>query len=386
MYDIVGKTLDKYQIVELLYQTAVTEVYKGFNPTTNRFVLVNVLKEEFTISEPILKRFLEQNDIAAKVQHPNLLPLLDFGNEKGIYYRVLMYGTEGNWLENKHWLNNNHAILALFSRLSDVLTYIHESGYAFLNLSPANIFFGDQRSPMLGDFGIALSPEWSKTNPYCSPEARRGDPVDYRSDIYALGALLYEVLMGAPPDMNRYISLRTQRPDLPQDVEKVILKALSDNPLDRFQSVNTFQAALKSAFRYQPHVPGATTVQPAQQPKKNKTCLIILIIALIALCITTIAVGIPLLSRDKNGGIQEPTDVPTLAPTEEVAVIPTEPAPGDDKGDRPSWEFPDIDLPDLSEIPICKSLYPALGLGMFGLITMKTRKKSKHNQEDGFDE
>ncbi len=386
MDDLIGKSLGKYQIIDLLNQTAVTEVYKGFNPVTNRFVLVNVLKNEFINNEPILKRFLEQNDIAAKIQHLNLLPLIDFGDENGIYYRVLTYGTEGNWLENKQWFNNNKAILGLFSRLSDAIAHIHEFGYAFLNVNPANIFFGDQLVPMLGDFGIALSPEWSRTNPYCSPEAKQGDPVDYRSDIYALGALLYEVLTGYPPDMNRYISLSTLRPDLPQDVEKVILKALSGNPADRFQSVNTFQAALKSAFRDQTRVQPVIPVQPEQPPKRSKAWLIILIIALIALCITTIAVGIPLLTRNKDSGIEGPIEAPTLIPTEEAVNIPTEPGPGDENDDRPSWEFPDIDLPDLSEIPICKSLYPALGLGMVGVITMNTRKKSKCNQEDRFDE
>ena len=384
MYDLVGKTLGKYQIIERLHQTAVTEVYKGFNPGMNRFVVVNVLKAEFTQSGSILQRFLEQNDIAAKVQHPNLLPMLDFGEEGGIHYRVLMYGSEGNWSENKKWFNNNHAILNLFSQLSAALSEIHNFGYVYLNLRPFNIFFDDQRKAMLGDFGIAMSPEFSQTDPYCSPEVRRQEPVDHRTDIYALGVLLYELLTGNPPDMDRYVSLGSLRPDLPQEVEKVILKALSDRPEERFQSVKTFQAALEAAFRYTASTAGAAPVPVEQQPKKRKVWLIVLVVAIISLCIAAIAIGIPLLTGDSDGIIEETVEAPP-APEEEVVVVPTEPAPGEDAPDRPSWQFPDIDLPDLSEIPICNSLYPAAGLGMVGIIAMKRKKKSTTKDDDQID-
>lgn len=384
MYDLVGKTLGKYQIIERLHQTAVTEVYKGFNPGMNRYVVVNVLKAEFTENESILQRFLEQNDIAAKVQHPHLLPMLDFGEENGIYYRVLMYGSEGNWSDNKKWFNNNQAILRLFSQLSGALSEIHTFGYVYLNLRPNNIYFGDQRKAMLGDFGIAVSPDFSLTDPYCSPEVRRQEPVDHRTDIYALGVLLYDLLSGNPPDKDRYVPLGSLRPDLPQEVEKVILKALSDRPEDRFQSVKTFQAALEAAFRYTASTAAAAPVPLEQQPKISKVWLIVLVTAIIALCIATLAIGIPLLTGESDVVIEETAEAPP-PPEEEVVVVPTEPAPGEDAPDRPNWQLPDIDLPELSEIPICNSLYPAAGLGMVGIVAMKKRKKSTVADEEETD-
>jgi serine/threonine protein kinase len=384
MYDLVGKTLGKYQIIERLHQTAVTEVYKGFNPGMNRFVVVNVLKAEFTENETILQRFLEQNDIAAKIQHPNLLPMLDFGEEDGIYYRVLMYGSEGNWADNKKWFNNTQAILGLFSQLSTALSEIHTFSYVYLNLRPFNIFFDDQRKAMLGDFGIAVSPELSKTDPYCGPEVRRQEPVDHRTDIYALGVLLYNLLTGNPPDMDRYVSLGSLRPDLPQEVEKVILKALSDRLEERFQSVNTFQAALESAFRYTNSTSVAAPVPVEQQPKKSKVWLIVLVVAIIALCVASLAIGIPLLAGDSDVIVEETVEAPP-PPDEEVVVVPTEPAPGEDAPDRPGWQLPDIDLPDLSEIPICNSLYPAAGLGMIGIVAMKRKKKSSAKEDEQID-
>ena len=393
MYDLVGKTLGKYQIIERLHQTAGTEVYKGFHAAMNRYVVVNVLKAEVSENQAILQRFLDQNDIAAKIQHPNLLPLIDFGEENGIHYRVLVYGPDGDWSENKRWFNNSPAIIRLFSQLTAGLSEIHRFGHVYLNLRPSNIFFGEGRKAMLGDFGIALSPELSRDDPFCSPEAGRQEPVDHRADIYALGVLLHELLTGSPPDMKRYVSLRTQRPDLPEDVEKVILKALSDRPEDRFQSVNTFQAALEAAFRYADRSTEVSPVSPVQQPEKRKGWLIALVTVLILLCLG--AVTVFALSRaredDSNGVVSEATvEAPAQPTPEQPAPPPDQPAPPpEDPGqpppdgeDRPGIQLPDIDLPDLSEIPICNSVFPAAGLGMVGLIAMKAKRNKRKKDDD----
>jgi serine/threonine protein kinase len=390
MYDLVGKTLGKYQIIELQHQTAVTEVYQAFAPGMNRYVVISVLKAEFIANETIMKRFLDQNDIAAKVQHPNLLPLIDFGEENGIYFRVLMNGADGGWRENKKWFNNSEAVVRLFSQISSALSHIHKFGYSYLNLRPNNIFFEDQQKPMLGDFGIAVAPEFSKTDPYCSPEASRNEPVDQRADIYALGILLYEILTGAPPDMNRYVSLRSLRPDLPQEVEKVVLKSLSDRPEDRFQSVETFQASLESAFHLQSMTPSPVAVPVNQKQKKGKGWLIALVIALIALCLGAVAVW-AIFRDDGDMPNEAPIELPVEEtveapppPEDEVVVVPTVADPGEGGPTRPEWQLPDVDLPELSEIPICNSLYPALGVGMIGLIGLKSRKKADHKDRDKF--
>jgi len=393
MYDLVGKTLEKYQIIERLHQTAATEVYKGFHPGMNRYVVVNVLKAEFVDNDALLQRFLEQNDIAAKIQHPNLLPLIDFGEENGIYYRVLAYGPEGGWSENKRWFNNNPAIVRLFSQLTAALSEIHNYGHVFLNLRPANIFFGDGRKAMLGDFGIALSPEMSRNDPFCSPEVGRQEPVDHRADIYSLGVLLYELLTGSPPDMERFVSLSSQRPDLPEDVEKVVLKALSDRPEDRFQSVNTFQDALEAAFRYADRSAEVAGVSPVQQPEKRKGWLIALVTVLILLCLG--AVTVFALSRaredDSNGVVSEATvEAPAQPTPERPPPTPEQPAPPpEDPGqsppedeDRPGIQWPEFNLPPISEIPICNSVFPAAGMGMVGLMAMKAKRKNKPKDED----
>ena len=378
MYDLVGRTLGKYQIIERLHQTAGTEVYKGFQPALNRYVVVNVLKAELIENQAILKRFLDQNDIAANIQHQNLLPMIDYGEESGIYYRVLMYGSEGGWSENKQRLNNSPAIVKMFSDLAAALSHIHSFGYMYLNLRPANIFFGDGKTALLGDFGIVISPGSSSHDPYCSPEVSRQEAVDHRADIYALGILLYELLTGNPPDPDRYVSLKVQRPDLSEEVEKVILKAISEKPEDRFQSVETFQAALEVAFRYSTILSPVLPVTAVEKPKRRNTWWIVLVTVVIVLCLTATVI----FAISRAGGDDQSSDivVPTVeAPPpseEEVVVVPPGQAPEEDRPDRPNWQLPDIDLPDISEIPFCNSLYPAAGLGLIGIVALKTKRKN----------
>jgi len=381
MYDLVGKTIGKYQIIERLHQTAATEIYKGFSPSLNRYVVVNVLKAEFVENKTIIQRFLDQNDIAAEIQHPNISPMIDFGEENGIYFRVLMFASEGDWVENKKWFNNNQAVLSLFSQLSSALAYIHNFGYVFLNLRPSNIFFDDQRKAMLGDFGIAVSAELSKTDPYCSPEVQRGETIDHRADIYALGVLLFELLTGNPPNMERYVSLRSLRPDLPQEVEKVILKAMSDRPEDRFQSIKTFQAALQAAFRYTTSATDATPVPADQRPKKSKVWLIVLVTALVALCLgAAVMFAISRAGRDDTIDeiIEETVEVPS-EPEVEVE-LPTEPEGEVEVPPQPGNGEDGSLIP-----PVCNSVFPALGLGAVGIIAVKNKTRAKHKERNNMD-
>ncbi len=292
MYDLVGKTLGKYRIIEVIDQTVGTEVYKGFNPSINRYVVVNVLKAEFVANDVVLKRFLDQNDIAAKIHHPHLAPFYDFGQENGIYYRVYLFGVNGRLQENKQWFNNTEAILGLVLDLGSAVSYIHQFGYVHLNVSPANIYLDERNKPLLGDFGIVKSTDAAAANSYNSPEVRSNQPIDPRSDIYSLGVLVYELLTGSPPDLHRIVSLSTLRPDLPADVEKVVLKALSEKPEDRFQSVETFQSALEAAFRVStvtdPNAAQAIPVVAAPVKKKGNGWVITLITFLILLVVSAI--------------------------------------------------------------------------------------------------
>ena len=389
MYDLVGKTLGKYRIIEVIDQTVGTEVYKGFNPSINRYVVVNVLKAEFVANDAVLKRFLDQNDIAAKIHHPHLAPFYDFGQENGFYYRVYLFGVNGRLQENKQWFNSTEAILGLLSDLCSAVDYIHQFGYVHLNVSPANIYLDERNKPLLGDFGIVKSTDVSTANVYNSPEVRNNQPIDPRSDIYSLGVLVYELLTGSPPDLHRIVSLRTLRPDLPADVEKVVLRALSEKPEDRFQSVETFQSALEAAFRVttvtNPNAAQAVPVVAA--PVKTKiNGWAIALITLLILVIVGAVIYFTVLQDDETqiaetpGDSAQPTAVPEQ-PTQAPAVPeqPTQPPVATDvpvePTDRPGIQWPDFE--DLPDLPICDAVEIPVAMAMVGVIMSKAVKKKR---------
>ncbi len=377
MYDLVGKTLGKYRVIEVIDQTVGTEVYKGFNPAINRYVVVNVLKAEFVANDAVLKRFLDQNDIAAKIHHPHLAPFYDYGQENGIYYRVYLFGVNGRLQENKQWFNNTEAILGLVSDLGSAVAYIHQFGYVHLNVSPGNIYLDERNKSLLGDFGIVKSTDVTTANAYNSPEVRSNQPIDPRSDIYSLGVLVYELLTGSPPDLHRIVSLRTLRPDLPADVEKVVLKALSEKPEDRFQSVETFQSALEAAFRVSSVTDpnAAQTVPVVAAPVKTKSngwaialiTLLILVIAGVVIYFTVLQDDVPQIS-------DVPQEVTQAPPVEQPpAQAPSEPDLPAESPDRPGIQLPDLE--DIKEWPICQSIEIPVAMAMVGIILSKKGKK-----------
>lgn len=380
MYDLVGKTLGKYRIIEVIDQTVGTEVYKGFNPSINRYVVVNVLKAEFVPNDVVLKRFLDQNDIAAKIHHPHLAPFYDFGQENGIYYRVYLFGVNGRLQENKPWFNNTEAILGLVSDLGSAVAYIHQFGYVHLNVSPANIYLDERNKPLLGDFGIVKSTDAAAANSYNSPEVRNNQPIDPRSDIYSLGVLVYELLTGTPPDLHRIVPLSTLRPDLSPEVEKVVLKALSEKPEDRFQSVDTFQSALEAAFRV-----STVTAQNAAQatpvlaaPLKTKgNGWVIALITLLILVIVGAVIYFSVLQDDDVPLIPDvPQEVTQAPPVEQPPVqAPSEPDLPAASPDRPGIQLPDLE--DIKEWPICRSIEIPVAMAMVGIIMSKKGKKKR---------
>jgi serine/threonine protein kinase len=150
--------------------------------------------------------------------------------------------------DNLAWFHDLNQALGLFSQLTAGLEYLHNQGYVHGNLKSSNTFMDPQRKPLLSEFGVARLPT-SVPDPYKSPEEVQGGVIDRRTDIYAMGVLLYEVLVGELPPPGIVVSPRARRPDLPEAVERVVLKAMAQNPDQRYQSASEFQAALQSAVQ-----------------------------------------------------------------------------------------------------------------------------------------
>ncbi len=317
MSDLIGKTLGQYQIVELTQDTRSALIYKGFQPSMNRYVAVKVLKSQDSAA---MQTFRQQNELLAQIQHPNILPIYDSGQAEGQIYRVTVFA-EGGVLQNRlmQYYDPGEAA-GLLSGVVAGLEKIHAQGWVHGNLEPGNIYLDQAGQPLLTDFGLPKA-SGAPITPFMSPEQVQGGIVDKRTDIYAMGVLLYTMLIGETPPAGVVVSPRAKHPNLPESVEKVIFKAMAQNPEARFQSAREFQYALTAAL--QPVVPVQSQSyppQPAPPPARRGTNWAAIILGI--MLVVVICGGMVLIF---NWWSNRPVDaVPgeTVAPPAEI--IPTE--------------------------------------------------------------
>jgi serine/threonine protein kinase len=155
-------------------------------------------------------------------------------------------GTLGDHLPQFHSLARAREMI---HSIAKALDYVHSRGIIHGNLKPSNILIDRDGQPLLTDFGAFQNMGVGvQGNVYQSPEQARGGPVDRRTDVYALGVLLYEMLIGEPPPVGAVPSPLLKRPTLPTQVKEVILKAMAQYPEQRFQTADEFSQALNMAL------------------------------------------------------------------------------------------------------------------------------------------
>jgi serine/threonine protein kinase len=238
-------------------------------------------------------------------------------------------------------------------QLTAALEYIHTRGYVHGNLKSSNVLLDAQRRPLISDFGL-VQLAGGAPSPYMSPEQVQGGVVDLRSDVYAQGVLLYEMLVGEAPPPGVAVSLRGRRPDLPVSIERVVLKAMAQNPDRRFQSAAEFQAALEMAVAPPIQTP-APAPEPAptpkatpapsvsqsvqvEQPKGANWAAIILGVILLGFLGLALILILPRLG---NGEETQPTP----PPVEVTVEMPTQP-PVEQPTQEPPPEQPTAEVPE----------------------------------------
>ncbi|HEX9385081.1 MAG TPA: serine/threonine-protein kinase [Anaerolineales bacterium] len=269
-----GQMLGPYRIITQIGKGGMANVYKAYQPSVDRYVAIKVLPSQLAESQEFATRFHQEARIIAKLEHPHILPVFDYGESDGVAYFVMRYldaGTLRDKMEAKRPLPLNE-IDRIFTQLADALSYAHSFGIIHRDLKPANALIDSHGNIFLTDFGIArllesASPRLTQTDAimgtpaYISPEQAQGQDVDQRSDIYSLGIILYEMVTGGVPFVAdtplavlfKHISdplplPSLVKPDIPPSIEKVILKALAKDPKDRFSSADEFVAAWKRAL------------------------------------------------------------------------------------------------------------------------------------------
>ena len=272
MNGLIGKTLGPYQILEKIGRGGMATVYKAYQPALDRYVAVKVLPAHLAEAPGFAQRFQREAKAVAKLEHPNILPIHDFGQQEEHTYLVMRY-VEGGTLEDIMGKPIPlERVTPLLVQMAEALDYAHERGVVHRDVKPSNILLDPDGRPFLTDFGVARIMEATQqltgtgvgvgTPAYMSPEQGQGRKVDRRSDVYSLGVVLYEMMTGEVPyqaetpiavvlkHINDPLPLpRKVNPAIPEAVERVILKAMAKSPEDRFQTAREMARAIDAALR-----------------------------------------------------------------------------------------------------------------------------------------
>lgn len=260
------KTLGKYEIVERLGRGGMAEVYRGYHAALDRYVAIKLL-HAFLADDPEFKsRFEKEAQNVAKLKHPNIVQVYDFEyDQANESYYMVMELIEGPTLKDRLFdLDKANEQMPLPEALRIVhdagaaLAYAHRQGMIHRDVKPANLMLDKDGRVVLTDFGIAkivtgvqftASGGMVGTPAYMAPEQGLGEAGDERSDIYSLGVILFQLCTGRLPyeadtplaTILKHLNEETPRPmhlnpDLPREVEKIILKAMAKEPDDRFNT------------------------------------------------------------------------------------------------------------------------------------------------------
>ncbi|MBC6935450.1 MAG: hypothetical protein DWB42_06385 [Chloroflexi bacterium] len=272
--DLIGRRIDDFVIEERLGQGAMAAVYRAYQPSINRHVALKVIRLNQGQHEEFRQRFAHEAEIIARLEHIHILPIYAYGiNDEMAYLamRWLRGGTLGDLMRAER-LNFDRAA-EIFKQVAQGLTFAHSKGIIHRDLKPSNIMLDDAGNAYLTDFGLAKLSEGSLeltktgtivgTPAYMSPEQLRGETLDHRSDIYSLGVILYNMLVGRLPfdtassDLVSIIYQHLEKaptppsqvnPDIPLEVEMVIMAALQKDRTKRYNSAVEMSRALDIAL------------------------------------------------------------------------------------------------------------------------------------------
>ncbi len=261
--------IGRYEIKAELGRGGMATVYHAYDPRFEREVAVKVLPREMLHDPQFRLRFEREAKTIAMLEHPAIVPVYDFGEEDGQPYFVMRYMPGGSLSERfKKGPIPIQEAARIFERIAPALDDAHAKGIIHRDLKPGNILFDRLDEPYVSDFGIAKLTESTAgltgntiigTPAYMSPEQAQGEPVDGRSDIYALGAILFEMLTGKTPfeadtPMGVVVKHITEptphildiNPSLPPAIEAIIEKAMAKNKEARFSRAAELAAALNN--------------------------------------------------------------------------------------------------------------------------------------------
>jgi serine/threonine protein kinase len=286
-----GQSLGPYRIEALLGRGGMGVVYYARHEGDGRAVALKVLRDELAADEDFRRRLAHEARAAAAVDHPNLAPVLEAGDDDGRLYLAVRY-VDGQSLAERLLTEGPVPVDALVRLGSDVcagLDALHQRGIVHRDVKAGNILLDSDGTAVLGDFGLAKHRAWTVltrtgqvmgTVGYLAPEVIRGEPATPLSDLYALGCVLYQCLAGTLPFAGRGGVLGTGRAhlqeapgdpgagraDVPPSLSFTVRQLLAKDPAQRPPSAAALRRMLRVAAAEQPREPGGAEPPPRSAP------------------------------------------------------------------------------------------------------------------------
>ena len=269
----IGENIGPYRIIEQLGQGGMATVYKAYHAALDRYVALKVLHLAFHEDQTFTARFQREARVVAKLEHLNIVPIYDYSEHEARPYLVMKY-IEGDTLKAR--LNQgpltSKEIEDVVNSIGSALAYAHRQGILHRDIKPSNVMIAKDGAMYLADFGLARIAQAGEstmssdsimgTPQYISPEQAMGKKdLDAGTDIYSFGVMLYEMVVGQVPFSadtpfsiihdHIYTPLPLPmkvNPKVPEPVQRVLLKSLAKDRLDRYESVEEMMAAFKNAW------------------------------------------------------------------------------------------------------------------------------------------
>ena len=271
--NLIGKTINGYQVESVIGRGGMAAVYRAQQVSMGRTVALKVLPQQYLDDDTYIQRFQREVAIISRLEHRNIVPVYDYGEYEGQPYIVMRHMSSSS-VDNllKNGPLSVEKVLEIIQQIAPALDYAHAKSVLHRDLKPSNILLDDEGAAYLTDFGIArvlgeaagstITTQGVVGTPaYMSPEQAQGRPLDGRSDVYALGVVLFELLTGRRPfesDTPYGVAVmqvttpppqpRGYNPALPPAVESVVYRALEKSPERRFQSAMGLAKALDAAW------------------------------------------------------------------------------------------------------------------------------------------
>jgi eukaryotic-like serine/threonine-protein kinase len=290
----------RYRVEARIGSGGMAEVYRGVDTVLDRTVAIKILLPQFARDLSFVERFRREAQAAARLNHPNIVGIYDTGADGETQYIVMEFiegRTLADFMEAGGRFTPMHGV-EVAENVCEALAYAHIAGVIHRDIKPANVMVTRKGVVKVMDFGIARIVAGPETAPqtsavlgtaaYISPEQAQGQAVDGRSDIYSLGAVVYEMLAGRPPftgdspvavaykQVNESPSPPSQvNAEVPPRLDAVVMRALAKNPANRYQTADDFRADLERARQGQqveatPLLPpGAEATQVINRPQQT---------------------------------------------------------------------------------------------------------------------